>query len=236
MRPRPRPRTRATLALVLALAWGCTEPLLEELPPEPEAGEAAPAPVVTGDQDDELLGAIDTMLASIATISDELTAARGASEPAAARSAAESALRALLDDGEPGPLALLPSTEVDRTGASETRDVLTATLTAARDAGGPLGRATVEVLRDPLAGDLGAWERDPAGVVATVEAAITSSGDLEVLEAAVLDLPGDATRALAWTLLATRAERSDELTAYAERALAHLGIVGSALGQLREGA
>jgi ribosomal protein L11 methyltransferase len=42
----------------------------------------------------------------------------------------------------------------------------------ARDVGGSFGNTVVDLLRDPVAGDLGAWQRDAAGVLASIDETI----------------------------------------------------------------
>jgi hypothetical protein len=230
----PRPTSTAA-ALLVTLLLGCTEPGLQEAPEESEVGDAIPEPAAAPQRDEEVLDALEALTLAVTAVREDLAAVMDASDADRARAAATAALDGLLADGTgtSGGLPLLPSTEIDRATSGGARDLLTGTLTVARASGGPLARATVDVLSDPIAGDLGSWERDPAGVIATVEATIAGSDDLDELDRAVLSLPGDATRALAWTLLASRAPGAAEARTYADRASAHLSIVLTALSQLQ---
>ena len=131
------------------------------------------------------------------------------------------------DATEPTP-ALLPSQTLDRSESASSPDLLSATMTLAGDVGGTLGRDIAEVLRDPIAGDLGAWQRDAAGMVALAERVASSSTDLATLETAVRELEGEGTRALAWTFVAEEAVEANDLDlarGAAERALAHVQIM-----------
>jgi hypothetical protein len=230
MRPWTRWR-RATCALAGAvLLLGCTEPLLSD----PTAGEAAgpDEDPVSSDLDDP---ARDALLATVAGLHDTITAAQARLEEAAdaattpaARAAADDALALLLaeDDADPARLRpLFPAQTADRDDAGERGDALTVTLNAARATNSDLGRRVLEFLRDPVAGDIGAWERDAEGVVAAARLAVTGGSDVDGLVPTVLELPGDGTRALAWTLLATSASDGEVVRAAADRAAAHLGVV-----------
>ena len=124
-----------------------------------------------------------------------------------------------------GPPALLPSETVERTGSASAPDLLSAMLSLAQDVGGELGPQVSEVLRDPIAGDLGAWQRDAAGMVELARSAATSSTDVARLETAILELEGEGTRALAWTFVAREAEELSLAQAAAERALAHVQLM-----------
>ncbi len=124
--------------------------------------------------------------------------------------------------------ALLPSQTLDRSESAASPDLLSATMTLASDVGGDIGRDIAGVLRDPIAGDLGAWQRDPAGMVALAERAATSTTDLTTLETTIRELEGEGTRALAWTFVAEEAVAANDLElarGAAERALAHVQIM-----------
>jgi hypothetical protein len=234
MRARPRGLGWVVVAAALGTA-ACTEPMLQEPAPADADAEPIPDPGTVAEADEALIEALAQMTASVEEARAQLLDAAAADDLAAGRAAGGRALARLLDEGGAAG-ALLPATETDRTTSGTSRDALTRTLTAARDAGTALGRTTVEVLRDPVAGDLGAWQRDPAGMVAAVESELETprdGADLDALEGAVLSLPGDATRALAWTLLVTRTDDLATLRGAAERGAAHLTVVLLALEQLR---
>ncbi len=130
--------------------------------------------------------------------------------------------------------ALLPIEPAERTAARSGRDALTELLTRAREAGGALGRGVVEVLRDPIAGDLGAWELDAPGVVETARAAGTTAGDVESASTLILELDGEATKAIAWIAFGLERTDLDQARAAARFADGHLEVVALVLGDLAE--
>jgi hypothetical protein len=240
-----RPRLAAAaggLLVLLVTATGCAEPAL----PEAGEGEDAPQPVEAQMPEpgrDELVARLGELRTAVAAARDELAAATEVSDASAAEGGAR-AVALLVDapelDGDDAATApVFPSTTTERGSIEGADDLLSVTLTAARDAGGELGRATLELLRDPLAGDLGNWQQDPAGVVAAVRSTADRGGDLQALERAVLELPGEGTRALAWALLTSEASDGEAATAYAERGVAHLELVllglDDLLGEIQDG-
>jgi hypothetical protein len=122
-------------------------------------------------------------------------------------------------DGAAALPGLLPAVAPDRA-ALGSDDLVTRTITLAGDVGGERSRLVLELVRDPMVGDLGAWQRDPLGVIALVRAAATGAGDVASLDAALLELPGELTRALGYAIVL--AER-DEPTL-----LAHAAASGAA--------
>jgi hypothetical protein len=238
-----RSRLVAAAGVLCVVASGCAEPAL------PEAGEAegAPEPVEAQMPEpgrDEVIARLGELRTAVAAARDELAAAVQTPDASAAQGGSRAAAR-LIDapelDGDDAPgTPVFPSTTTERGSIEGADDLLTLTTTAARDAGGALGRATLELLRDPLAGDLGTWQQDPAGVVATVRAVADRGGDLPALERAVLELPGEGTRALAWALLASEARDGEAAAAYAERGVAHLELIllgiDDLLGEVETGA
>lgn len=131
--------------------------------------------------------------------------------------------------GDPdGPGPILPGPRSSREESIQYGDLLTRTLAAARGAG-PHGEPVVRFLAEPLAGDLGSWQRSPADQLAAIAQAGTT-GDLTATEAAVLELGGEAPRALAWVVHGLT-EPTDATDA-AGRALAHLAIIELSLEQL----
>jgi hypothetical protein len=225
-------RTLVALAVGAALVGGCAEPALPDAP----QGEGAEQPVEADAPDparDELLAELAALRELVASVRDELAAAQDAEDVAAARRAGDAAVAGLVDGAGDADRSIFPATTTDR-GDLGSDDAMTVTLTAARDAGGELGRATLELLRDPLAGDLGAWQRDPAGVVAAIDAVVAPRSDLEALEADVLELQGEGTRALAWAFATADAPDLDRAAAFAERGVAHLDVVLSAIDAVLE--
>lgn len=238
---RPRlaaPLVAATLGVALA---ACVEPTAPEPPRVAPADDDAPdAPAVLDPTTDALREQVSQLRETVVAARDALRAAADdrADDP---QRDAQAALVLLLDDpaaatAGTAPRPLFPAETMDREGPAEQEDALTSTLALAREAGGTFGRATVEALRDPIAGDLGAWERDAAGVVAAARAATQTGGSIAAavdrLTEQVLELPGDGTRALAWTLAAVDARSAVDVAVAADRAASHLGVVLVALDLL----
>lgn len=229
------------VVLVLALA-GCAEPVA----PDPVPGDDEGGPLESEQLDpaaDELSAALAVLRDGVQAARDELTTAASADGLPEASAAADRALALLLDDpsrttdaASEAVRPLFPAVTADRTAAEQQDDALSSTVSLARDAGGDIGRATVETLRDPIAGDLGAWELDAEGAVARArEATAVSgslSGQLDTVSEQVAALDGDGVRALAWTFAATEASDLEDVQLAAERAGAHLGVVLVALDLL----
>jgi hypothetical protein len=95
--------------------------------------------------------------------------------------------------------------------------------------GGDRSQLVVELVRDPLLGDLGAWQRDPVGVIAILrsiaEAHAEPGVDPAVLDAAVLEIPGELTRTLAYTLVIVTTDDVRIAAHAARRAAGHVGVV-----------
>lgn len=234
----PLRATVLCMALLAMLAAGCTEPDVT-----PEDGTAAggdiPPPPEVAEEDEELRAQIERLDTVVTTAQEGLADAQDAATLTAAVGGAEQALRALLAEegtGSPAGDGLLPARTTDRGDATVPSDLLTETLTIAQDRGGVLGTRTAEVLRDPIAGDLGAWQRDAGGMVELARTTAASSTDIATLERAILDLVGEGTRALAWTFVAVDADDLELAQAAAERASAHLDIIELALAELDPGA
>jgi hypothetical protein len=236
-----RPLAAGSVALAVALA-GCAEPVA----PDPVPGDDDAAPLESEVLDpaaDELLASLAVLREGVQAARDELAEAASADELSAATAAADRALALLLDDPsrtieatDDGVRPLFPAVTAERTEPELQDDALSSTVSLARDAGGDVGRATVETLRDPIAGDLGAWERDAEGVVARAREATdvsgSLSGQLDTVSERVAALDGDGVRALAWTFAAADARDLDDVQLAAERASAHLGVVLVALDLL----
>lgn len=223
----------AVTTLVLA---GCAEP---DLPPdEPEQTPAVAEEQIDELEDDEELRALLAELWETLDVArDALLTAQEASTLTEADPAVQRALAALLVDpdagtGDAGAAAvtpLLPSETVDRAGSATAPDLLSTTLSLAQALAGSLGRDTADVLRDPIAGDLGAWQHDPAGMVALAEDTAASATSIEALEPAILDLDGEGTRAIAWTFVARDADDLAVVQQAAERALTHVDLMRGAV-------
>ncbi len=227
-----RPFLLAALLLgTLLLLSGCTDPQLAD-PEAPEGAEAPPEEEEPDVDREQLEEQIDRFAALVADVRDDLAPALDSDDRTTVQQAAEAAYGSMVaeEDGQ----GLFPSDigEQERDSAGE--DVLTETLSIARERGGELGRATVEMLRDPVAGDIGSWERDPAGMLAATLATVQDVDDLDEAIAAVSELDGDGTRAIAWLALARDSDDATLAADAAERADGHLGVIDVALELLLE--
>jgi hypothetical protein len=229
MRARP-PRLVSALAAIVVLA-ACADPVDDT----PGRGEADANPLGSEEPDparDALISEVATLVDLLASARDRLGDAAQAGDLTAAHAGAADAVELLIGDPGEGPPALFPVETPDRGAGTTRQDQLTAVLTIAREAGGSAGGDVRETLRDLVAGDLGSWQRDADGMVGMVESTATSAGSLQAAEEAVFELPGEATRALAWALLAEQAGDLEDASAYAERGAAHLDIAVTALSEL----
>lgn len=238
-RPCPRPGATAgsgTLGMLLlaCVVVACTAP--EISPPAPTVEEtddqltAPPDPAR-----DELVAVLEQVATTVERARAELDEAAGGTQLTQTRQRADAALGALLDD--PATTAgdqrsLFPAVSVERSASGDEDDLLNGALSLAREVGGALGRDVVELLREPVAGDLGAWERDAEGVVAELEDLTASVTGVEDATEAIGALAGDGTRAVAWTLLAATSTDQQLAAAAAERAGGHLAVVSVALSLL----
>jgi hypothetical protein len=237
------PRRLWSLLVLLALVGlagllaACAEPQLDEEDETDETDESVePAPSAAPAPEEELLRAqLEVLVASVTLARDHLREAAEADALPDARRAGEAAVAQLVADGplpDDQPPALLPAESVVRGDQRAHPDAVTPALSAARQAGGSLGDRAVGVLRDPIAGDLGTWERDPAGMIAQAEAAADPATPLETLDDEVLELGGDALRALTWALLLGEADDLELAQAYGERGAVHLDLILEALAQV----
>lgn len=238
-----RRRTATTAAATVAalavglLASGCT---LEEAAPDQAATTAATTPARGAEAPDPraeaLAPEVSALRASVGEARDALRTAMAGGADAA--DAAELAVALLTADDELAPARddlpaepLFPGRATARGDGVDYGDSFTEALTVAR-AAGAAGGPLVDLLRDPLAGDLGAWQRGADGILDAVDDAARATGDLDAAEAAVAELPGEGTKALAWAVLADRADDQDDRAAFAERGLAHLDLIIAAIDEL----
>ena len=230
---------RRTAALVAAvLLAGCGVPIPPEVP-----DTTTPRTPATGEVDRlvpedtrtaELADAMRTLALRIDDARDALLDADGTADGDA--DATEDAVGVLL--GVPGggeAPGVLPAIEPDR-GGTASDDLVTALITLASDTGGERGRLVLELVRDPMLGDLGAWQRDPVGVIAVLRAVTADADatrDARSLDAALLELPGELTRALGYALVVATGVDGDvdaDVVAHARtQAAGRLGVVLIAL-------
>lgn len=224
------------LALAGALLAGACSPGAADTPTEATGAGSDPGEPPTDDPRDAVLAdQVATLRTTVAAARDLLAAAAADGDHDAAASAvaaltADEGLRAGASADVP---PLLPGPETSREETIDYGDALTATYTAARTAGGSYGADVSRVLADQVAGDLGAWQRGAEGILEAVDDA-ASGGTVEDAEPAVLGLVGEGPRALAWALLAARAQDPATVTAAAERGVAHLELVLAAVDALTE--
>lgn len=224
-----RAHRRRVLALGLVLAAAaCADPV--DAPRQD--GEAVQNPIGAEAPErgrEELAREVGALRELLAATSEQLSAAAGAETPDELRAATDAALELLIGEPDDGTRPLFP-VETGRRGSSGGEDRLTSLLTMTREAGGVEGREVRELVRDLVAGDLGAWQRDADGMVAM--ARDTTTVPAQDTEQAVFELPGEATRALAWALLADDARDLERAREYAARGATHLDVAVTALDEL----
>lgn len=221
------------LAVLVGVTLGCAEPAAVNGDPASGADE----PTATDQLDplnDDLREEVVELAGTVAGIRGHLAEVADAADTQAAGRAAEAALDTFLDVPDDAVGGLFPSTESAAVRGGDGDDAVTTTLNAARRAGGELGRSVVEVIRDPIVGDLGALERDPAGVIEAARAATQGVASTSSAIESVAELPGEGVRALAWTFLAAETGSLKTARAAGERAEAHLGVVAVAVELLLE--
>lgn len=240
-RHRPSRRPWRGTALVLAggvALTGCSLPTVDAPGGESTAQESPIAAEPPDPSEAVVRAATADLLATVDAARTALTAAVDAGSAAAARSEADVALAALVRDAGAGtPPAtgpLFPDETADRGSTADADDQFTRALTSAREGGAP-GSGLLDLLRDPIAGDIGSWQRDAAGVLGSIEATADGSVGLEQLEVDIAELAGLGTRAVAWTLLASEATDGQLAVAYAERAAANLEVIALTLERFVEG-
>lgn len=228
---------------VLVLALGGAGLVACDLTATPE-GSASPTAAVTAlgseppdPRDAALAAALEDLRRSVLAGREALAAA-GASTGSDGEDAADLAVARLTadeqlaeGDPEPDPRPLFPGPETSRAETIDYGDAFSETLSAAR-AAGPAGAPALDLLRDPVAGDLGSWQRDAAGTLEQVREAARPADDLAATEAAIAELDGEGPKALAWSLLAVDARSDEDRAAYAERGVAHLDLIVAAVDEL----
>lgn len=219
------------LVVVATVTAGCVEPSLVEADEAvaaelPELGEdlsVDPGPAR------EQISALSDLLNQIDEV---LATAQEAGDAASARAAGAAALDLMVTRDDSTESALLPHVSEDRATTSDNPAVMVTALSAAGETGGSVGTDLRAIVADSLAGDLGAWQRDAAGMVAWAREVADPRLPLDTLEANVLELPGEGLRALTWTLLLVDATDVDQAQAYALRARAHVGLLSGALDSI----
>jgi len=232
--------TRAGLALLAAVALACSDGGVSG--PASDAtgddGDATTDPAATAEAEEPspeaqaLRTEIEEALALVDEARTALETAAGATGLGGLRTATERAEALLVSAGPDSPRALFPSEPSERSAERAGDDALTDLLASARELDGALGRDLLAVLRDVVAGDLGAWELDAPGMVAMAEEAAeeaAGAGDLEGASERILALTGEGTRAIGWTALAGTTEDLALAQEAARSAAGHLDVVRIAL-------
>lgn len=242
-RMRPcRARSRAPVGLVLTglLAFvlaGCGVPVPSEVPdtsaPRDEGtGSNAPVDRLIASDDGsavliEQLRTITALVRDVEALLLDAAAAAGDGDADAFRADGETAVALMLGTGGGGGSegrGLVPAIAPDR-GGSGSDDLITTLITAAGAVGDERSRLVLELVRDPMLGDLGAWQRDPVGVITMLRTAAGAPGDVAELDLALLELPGELTRALGFALAVASTDDPALALHAARQASGRLGVV-----------
>lgn len=220
---------------ITALLAGCGIPIPTEVPdtnvPRDGArdGGASTDRLVAVDDGSQMLitrlAAIDVLLRDIESLLLDVAGPAAEGDTDAVRAVGAAAVARMLGPagGGEGP-GLVPAIEPDRSGAGSD-DLITALVTAAGDVGGERSRLILELVRDPMLGDLGAWQRDPVGVIAVLRTAVATSTDAGALDAVLLELSGELTRALGYALAVTATDDPVLASHAARQAAGRIGVV-----------
>ena len=216
--------TSASLMLAAALlVTACGVPIPSEVPdtsaPRDEGAAEVDRLVPQVERAGELVDALRTLGTRIGEARDLLADGDAA------------AVGVLL--GAPGGGAapgVLPAIEPDRAGLGSD-DLVTAVVTLAGDVGGERSRIVLELVRDPMLGDLGAWQRDPVGVIALLRstAETSTAGGPDALDAALLEIPGELSRALGYAFVIASTDDPALVSHAAAQGSGRLGVVLVAL-------
>lgn len=233
------PGRALVVGTLTALLAGCGIPIPTEVPDTsaprdgvPDGGAPTDRLVAVDDGSQMLitrLAAIDVLLLDIESLLLDVADLAAEGDIDAVRAVGEAAVARMLGTaggsagGSEGP-GLVPAIEPDRSGAGSD-DLVTALVTAAGGVGGERSRLILELVRDPMLGDLGTWQRDPVGVIAVLRSAAVTSTDAGALDAVLLQLSGELTRALGYAL-AVAATDDPALASHAARqAAGRIGVV-----------
>lgn len=223
------------ITMVMVALAGCGIPVPSEVPDTrgtrgdaPDSGPPTDRLIATDEGAEMLatqLGVIAELVGDVETLMDAASRAAATGDVDASRAAGAAAVTRMLGPVEGGAdRGLVPAIEPDRAGTGSD-DLITTLVTAAGDVGGERSRLIIELVRDPMLGDLGAWQRDPVGVILVLRTSAATATDAAALDAALLELSGELTRALGYAL--TVAATDDlALAAHAARqATGRLGVV-----------
>jgi hypothetical protein len=215
---------RALLASLVLLLPGCGIPVPQALPDttdERGVGAGGGSAVDRLVPSDDLTRPLTDQLELIADRIVEVREALDATGPGSA----DEALGLILGtvSGGPGP-GLLPAIAPDRAEVGSD-DLVTALIALAGETGGERGRLVLELVRDPMLGDLGAWQRDPVGIITLLRSIADTAEDPSTLDSALLDLPGELTRTLGYVLAIAATDDADLVAHATRQASGRLGVV-----------
>lgn len=229
---RRAPSTAMSIAIAVSatlLLSACGVPIPEEVPdargPRGDGATEVDRLVPEDERADELTTALRVLTARLVEARDLLA------------DGDEAAVGVLIGEAgggtDPG---VLPAVEPDRAGLGSD-DLVNTVVTLAGDVGGERSRIVLELVRDPMLGDLGAWQRDPVGVIALLrsiaEAAVTDgapdAGDPDALDAALLEIPGELSRALGYAFVVAAADDPALSAHAATQGSGRIGVVLVAL-------
>ncbi len=213
------PNLRGMLAMLAAAALfsaGCAEPQIPQIDTTP-SDNAAQQLDETDQLGDALSDAITDLLDTLTAINTVL--ATGATDTESLHAAANTALDLLLFNDP----AVFPATPGDSERDGSGDDLLTVVLTTARQKGGLKADMVTSALRDTLAGDLGAWERDPESMRTVALTAFGTTPALTTQRAA--QLQADGMRAIAWLAFARTQQSVPVIREALANAQTHLDIV-----------
>lgn len=204
------------MLVAAVISAGCAEPQIPQT--VTPTTDAAPLETVTVDPLGEALDdAVNVLIASL----DEINAvlATNATDADTLDATAQSALELLVFADDAVFPQARPKTERNATG----NDRLSVVSNAARAFGGHRGDMIINALRDTLAGDLGGWERDPAGM--RNDALSAYGATVQATQAKAAALPAGGMRAIAWIAFATSQDSPAVIHEAFMYAQTHLEIV-----------
>lgn len=222
-RARTSPSSAAVTIAAALLVAACGVPIPAEVPDTSTPRNGDPAEVdrlvPRDDRTGELTAALRTLSGRITEAHDLL---------ADGDAGAVGVLLGAPGGGE-GP-GVLPAVEPDRAGLGSD-DLVTSVVTLAGDVGGEGSRIALELVRDPMLGDLGAWQRDPVGVITLLRATAGATGDASVvddpdaLDAGLLEIPGELSRALGYAFVVASSDDPALVAHAAAQGSGRLGVV-----------
>lgn len=239
--PRTRVRALARVALaglLISAVAGCGVPVPLDVPDTSASGDGgmrSNAPIDRLIAEDDGSAVLAAQLQTIAALVRDVDAllldaaaaaatAVGSADTDVFRAHGASAVALMLGTGDSGDRGLVPAIEPDRGGAGSD-DLITTLITLAGDVGGERSQLVLELVRDPMLGDLGAWQRDPVGVITVLRTAADTAEDSAALDAALLELPGELTRALGLALAVASTDDPALALHAARQASGRLGVV-----------